>query len=111
MRNVVNTIANVANTAIANRQVRTVMAGVDAGCAPSSHLLRLYNSAAHAAPAPQEWTCAYGQKPFSGKQKPEGTGSIPGHSDLSRCTRRATSRCRRPRVSALLARSEGQAGI
>jgi hypothetical protein len=99
MRNVVNTIANVANTAIANRQVRTVMAGVD-GLRASSHLLRL-----HAAPAPQQWTCAYGQKPFSGKQKPEGTGSIPGDSDLSRCTRRETSRCRRPRVSALLARS------
>ena len=104
MRNVVNTIANVTNTAIANRQVRTVMAGVDTLRA-SSHLLRLYNPAAHAAPAPQQWTCAYGQKPFSGKQKPEGTGSIPGDSDLSRCTRRATSRCRRPRVSALLARS------
>ena len=100
MRNVVNTIANVANTAIANRQVRTIMAGVD-GLRASSHLLRLY----HAAPAPQRWTSANGQKPFSGKQKPEGTGFSPDASDSSRCTRRETSRCRRPRVSALLARS------
>jgi hypothetical protein len=99
MRNVVNTIANVANTAIANRQVRTVMAGVD-GLRASSHLLRLYS-----APAPQRWAHADGQKPFAGKQKPEGTGSCPDASDRSRCTRRETSRCRRPRVSALLARS------
>jgi hypothetical protein len=109
MRNVINTIANVTANAIVNRQVRTVMAGVD-GVRASSHLLRLYSAAAshlaaHAAPAPQRWTDALGQVPFSGKQKPEGIGSIPGGSDLSRCTRRETSRCRRPRVSALLARS------
>ena len=104
MRTVVNTIANVANTAIANRQVRTVMAGVD-GLRASSHLLRLYT-----APAPQHWardlgSLPHGEKPFAGKQKPAGTGSSLGVSDLSRCTRRDTSRCRRPRVSALLARS------
>ena len=104
MRNVINTIANVTANAIVNRQVRTVMAGVD-GVRASSHLLRLYSAAAshlaaHAAPAPR-WTDAIGQKPFTGKQKPEGIGSIPGGSDLSRCTRRETSRCRRPRVSAL----------
>jgi hypothetical protein len=99
MRNVINTIANVTANAIVNRQVRTVMAGVD-GVRASSHLLRLYF-----APAPQRWTHAIGEKPFAGKQKPAGIGSIPGGSDLSRCTRRETSRCRRPRVSALLARS------
>ena len=99
MRNVINTIANVTANAIVNRQVRTVMAGVDTVRA-SSHLLRLYF-----APAPQRWTHALGQKPKAGKQKPECTGSLPGGSELSRCTRRETSRCRRPRVSALLARS------
>ena len=100
MRNVINTTAIVTTNAIVNRTVRTVMAGVDALRASSSHHLRLY-----AASAPQRWSAAYGQKPFAGKQKPAGIGSIPGGSDLSRCTRRETSRCRRPRVSALLARS------
>ncbi len=104
MRNAINTIANVTTSAIVNRQVRTVMAGVDTVRA-SSHLLRLYFAADHAAPAPQRWTDAIGQKPFSGKQKPAGIGSIPGGSELSRCTRRETSRCRRPRVSACIARS------
>jgi hypothetical protein len=99
MRNVINTIANVTASAIVNRQVRTVMAGVDTVRA-SSHLLRLY-----CAPAPQRWAHAHGQKPFAGKQKPAGIGSLPGSSELSRCPRRETSRCRRPRVSALLARS------
>ena len=99
MRTVINTIANVTTTAIANRQVRTVVAGVDALRA-SSHHLRLF-----AAPAPQQWTYADGDKPFAGKQKPEGTGSMPGGSDLSRCSSRASSRCRRPRVSSCLARS------
>ena len=104
MRNVINTIANVTASAIVNRQVRTVMAGVDTVRA-SSHLLRLYSAAAkplaaHAAPAPR-WALAFGQKPFAGKQKPAGIGSIPGSRDLSRCTRRETSRCRRPRVSEL----------
>ena len=99
MRNVINTIANVTANAIVNRQVRTVMAGVD-GVRASSHLLRLYF-----APAPQRWTHAIGQKPFAGKQTPAGTGSTPGSSDLSRCSRRETSRCRRPRVSSCIARS------
>ena len=99
MRIVINTVANVTTNAIANRHVRTVMAGVDA-LRPSSHHLRLY-----AAPAPQHWTSAHGQQPFSGKQMPEATVSKPGCSDLSRCTRRDTSRCRRPRVSSCIARS------
>ena len=99
MRIVINTVANVTTNAIANRHVRTVMAGVDALRASSQHL-RLYT-----APAPQQWTFANGQKPFAGKQKPAGTGSTPGSSDLSRCSRRETSRCRRPRVSSCLARS------
>ena len=100
MRSVINTVANVTTRAISNRLVRTVMAGVDALRA-SSHHLRLYT-----APAPQQWTNASGQKPFAGKQKPEGIGSTPGSSDLlSRCSRRDTSRCRRPRVSSWLARS------
>jgi len=99
MRTVINTIANVTTSGIGRNQVRTVKAGVDAR-ALSLHLLRL-----HAAPAPQQWTYADGQEPFAGKQKPEGIGSMPGSSDTSRCSRRAMSRCRRPRVSALLARS------
>ena len=46
MRTVINTIANVTTNAIANRTVRTVVAGVDALRA-SLHLQR-----PHAAPAP-----------------------------------------------------------
>jgi len=96
MRSVINTNANVTTSAISNRLVRTVMAGVDAVRA-SSHELRLY----HAAPAPQRWA----QQSFAGKQKPAGTGLGLGGSELSRCSRRDTSRCRRPRVSSWLARS------
>jgi hypothetical protein len=102
MRSVINPVANVTTSAIANRLVRTVMAGVDVARA-SSHDLRLYHAAAqHAAPAPQRWA----HKPFAGKQKPAGTGpSLGGSELLSRCSRRETSRCRRPRVSSWLARS------
>ena len=101
MRDVINTTANVTTNAIVDRTVRTVMAGVDVVRASSSHHLRLY-----AASAPQRWSAAYGLKPFAGKQKPEGIGSTPGSSDLlSRCSRRDTSRCRRPRVSSCIARS------
>ena len=104
MRSVINPVANVTTSAIANRLVRTVMAGVDVARA-SSHDLRLY----HAAPAPQRWA----QKSFAGKQKPAGpamsAGTGPslgsGSELLSRCSRRDTSRCRRPRVSSWLARS------
>ena len=101
MRSVINTVANVTTSAISNRLVRTVMAGVDAS-APSLRHQRLY-----AAPAPQHWDHANGQKPFAGKQKPAGTGSLPGSSSelLSRCSRRAMSRCRRPRGSTCIARS------
>ena len=105
MRTVINTSANVTTNAIVNRTVRTVLAGVDAMRASSAHHLRLYTSAAHAAPAPQGWFAAYGQKPIAGKQKPAGTGTSPGRSELSRCSRRETSRCRRPRVSSCIARS------
>jgi len=108
MRSVINSVANVTTSAIANRLVRTVMAGVDAARA-SSRELRLYHAAAHqAAPAPQRWA----HKPLAGKQKPAAglpAGSGPslgsGSELLSRCTRRAMSRCRRPRVSSWLARS------
>ena len=107
MRSVINSVANVTTSAISNRLVRTVMAGVD-GVRASSHDLRLYHAAAHhAAPAPQRWA----QQSFAGKQKPAGTatpagtGSSLGRSELSRCSRRETSRCRRPRVSSWLARS------
>ena len=100
MRTVINTIANVTTNGIVRNQVRTVTAGVDSTRALSLHLSRL-----HAAPAPQQWTYADGDKPFAGKQKPEGIGSMPGESDTSRCSRRAMSRCRRPRVSTCLARS------
>ena len=101
MRSVINTVANVTTVAIANRVVRTVMAGVD-GLRASSQDLRFYHAAAakHAAPAPR-----WAHKPFAGKQQPAGTGSSLGGSELSRCTRRETSRCRRPRVSSWLARS------
>ena len=105
MRNVINTTANVTTNAIVNRTVRTVMAGVDALRASSSHHLRLY-----AASAPQRWSAAYGLKPFAGKQKPAGQGTRPGRSEHglskpSRCSRREMSRCRRPRVSSCIARS------
>src|SRR5262245_6449430 len=99
MRTVINTIANVTTSGIGRNQVRTVKAGVDATRTLSLHLLRL-----HAAPAPQQWTYAEGQAAFAGK-KPECIGSKPGDSDVSRCSRRAMSRCRRPRVSSSLARS------
>jgi hypothetical protein len=99
MRTVINTIANVTTNGLGRNQVRTVKAGVDTLRA-SSHLQRL-----HAAPAPQQWTYADGQESFAGKQKPEGIGSMPGESDISRRLRRDTSRCRRPRVSTCLARS------
>ena len=105
MRNVINTIANVTTSGISRNQVRTVTAGVDAVRA-SLHLSRLYS-----APALGRWDAADGdlakcQQPFAGKQKPAGTGTSPGsRSELSRCPRRETSRCRRPRVSSWLARS------
>ena len=101
MRSVINTIANLTTTRIANRPVHTVMAGVDTSRASLRHQ-RLY-----AAPAPQHWNHADGQEPFAGKQKPAGSGSLPGSSSelLSRCSRRAMSRCRRPRVSSCIARS------
>ncbi len=96
MRSVINS-ANVTTSAISNRLVRTVMAGVDVLRASSHDFAPLY----HAAPAPQRWA----QKPAAGKSKPAGTGPSLGGSELSRCTRRDTSRCRRPRVSSWLARS------
>jgi hypothetical protein len=99
MRTSINTIANVTTNAIANRTVRTVVAGVD-GLRALSHHQRLY-----AAPAPHDWTRADGDKPFAGKQKPAGTVCMPGDSELSRCRSRASSRCRRPRVSSCLTRS------
>jgi len=99
MRSVINPVANVTTSAIANRLVRTVMAGVDAARASSHDFAPLY----HAAPAPQRWA----QKSAAGKQKPaaglpSGSGLSLGGSELSRCTRRETSRCRRPRVSGWL---------
>src|SRR5262245_29150421 len=97
MRTTINTIANVTTARIANRVVHTVVAGVDALRA-SLHQQRLF-----AAPAPRDWTYAEGDA-FAGK-KPEGAGSKPSDSDLSRCMRRASSRCRRPRICGCLARS------
>jgi hypothetical protein len=101
MRNVISTTANVTTTAIVNRQVAAVLAGVDALRA-APRFMRLY-----AAPAPQHWDHADGQKPFAGKQQPAGMGPMPGSRSelLSRCSRRETSRCRRPRVSSCLERS------
>jgi hypothetical protein len=97
MRNVINTTANVTTVAIINREVRTVLAGVDALRAFPRHL-RLYAAPAHAA-----WALACGQAPLAGKQ-PAKQGSKPGGSDqMSRCMRRdESSRCGRPRVSSCL---------
>lgn len=96
MRSVINTNINV--TTLTN-EVRTVVAGV-VTLRADSHLLRLY-----AAPARQRWAQDDGDQPFTGKQKPECLGPMPGGSDItSRCSRRASSRCRRPRVSSCLAR-------
>src|SRR5436305_6378348 len=69
MRSVINPVANVTTSAISNRLVRTVMAGVD-GLRASSHELRLY----HASPTPQRWA----QESFAGKQKPAGTATPAG---------------------------------
>ena len=106
MRTVINTTVNVTTVANEIRNVRTVLAGVD-GCAlapraSTSRAKRLY-----AAPAPQHWLHAQGQKPFAGKQKPECMGpmSRDGSDLLSRCRRRESSRCRRPRISSCLERS------
>jgi hypothetical protein len=108
MRNVINTTANVSITAIVNRSVvRTSMAGVVDALRVAPRSLRLYHATAKAALAPQHWDHATGQKPFAGKQKPAGMGPMPGSGSelLSRCSRRETSRCRRPRVSSCIARS------
>lgn len=95
MRSVINTNINV--TTLTN-EVRTMVAGVVILRA-ASHLLRLY-----AAPARQRWTQDDGDQPFTGKQKPECLGPMPAGSETSRCSHRASSRCRRPRVSSCLAR-------
>jgi hypothetical protein len=103
MRNVINTIANVTTTAIVNRTVRTVVAGVDVAGALPSRALRLY-----AAPAPQHWDHVQGQKPFAGK-KPADMGPMSGGGSerlsRSRCLSRESSRCRRPRVLSCCERS------
>ena len=112
MRSVINTTAIVTTSAIVNRTVRTVLAGVDAACALSLRYLRLC-----AAPAPQHRAAAHQQQaaqwqsPFAGKQKPAGAAAMagadamPGGSEASRCSRRESSRCRRPRASCCLERS------
>lgn len=100
MRNVINTIANVTTNGIVRRQVRTIMAGVDALRAASSRHLRLY-----AAPAHGRWDFVDGDQPFAGKQKPAKQGPQLGGSDLSSRSCREPSRCRRPRASGCLARS------
>ena len=104
MRNVINTIANVTTTAIVNRTVRTVVAGVDAACARFPRSMRFY-----AAPAPQHWDHAQGKQPTAGKQKPASMGPMSGLSSerLSRirCLSRESSRCRRSRVLSCSERS------
>jgi len=94
MRSVINTNINVTTL----NEVRTMVAGV-VNLRAASHLLRLY-----AAPARQRWTQDDGDQPFTGKQKPECLGPMPGGGDLSRCSPGTSSRCRRPRVSSCLAR-------
>lgn len=97
MRNVINTTANVTTVAIINRQVRTVLAGVDALRAFPRHL-RLYAAPAHAA-----WALASGDRPTAGKQMPAKQGTKPGCSDsMSRCMHRESSRCGHPRSSSCL---------
>ena len=108
MRNVINTIANVTTTAIVNRTVRTVVAGVDAACALSLRGDLASHQRLYAAPAPQHWAHVQGQKPFAGK-KPADMGPMSGggsqrHS-RSRCLSRESSRCRRPRVLSCSERS------
>ena len=106
MRNVINTTVNVTTVANVIRNVRTVLAGVDT-CALAPRPERLDAARLYAAPAPQHWLHAQGQKPFAGKQKPAGAGPMSsGGSDLSsRCRCRESSRCRRPRLSSCLERS------
>src|SRR5262245_39307484 len=99
MRIVVNTIANVTTSGMSRNQVRTITAGVDALGASFDHLRP------PVAPAPQQWDDADGQKPFAGKQKPAGTGPLPGSSELLSRSIRESSRCRRPRVWSCLERS------
>jgi len=90
MQNIINTIANVTTAGIAVRQVRTVVAGVVDVLRAAPRHLHLY-----AAPAPKAWA------PFAGKQKPADLGFMRGGDttggELS-CSRRRSSRCRRPRV-------------
>ena len=96
MRNVINTTANVTTTAIVNRDVRTVMAGVD-GARALPRFLRLYAAparAGHAHAHREQWLHA------GGKQKP--SGCLASGSELSRCSRRAMSRRRCPRGSSCL---------
>jgi hypothetical protein len=96
MRHVINTTANVTTTAICHRNVRTVVAGVDA--LRALPVMRLY-----AAPAPQAASS------FAGKQKPA-LGLLSGDGGpLGRCldrepTARWSSRCRRPRIASCLER-------
>jgi hypothetical protein len=99
MRNAINTTAIVTTTAIVNRQVRTVLAGVDASRA-SLRQSRLY-----AASAPGHRLHAAGPWAFTGKQKPACMGPMTGGSELSRCRSRESSRCGRSRVSGCLPRS------
>jgi len=102
MRNVINSFANVTTTAIVNRTVRTVLAGVDALRA-SLEASRLYAAPAAGSPG---WAPGLGDKPMAGKPKfatglAGGTGLMCQHEQLS-CSRRAHSRCRRPRLSSCL---------
>jgi hypothetical protein len=109
MRNVI-TIANVTTNAIVNRTVRTVLAGVDALRA-SLEAPRLYAAPAAAAlesSAPAsgtpDWAQGLGDKPMAGKPKfaGAGTGSMRCQHEQLSCSRRAHSRCRRPRLSSCL---------
>lgn len=89
MRSTINTIANVTTTVIANVQVRTVVAGIDALRGFASLALRLY--AAPLAGKAGRWS-------ESGVKKPVHPGHMPC-SDQSRHCRRDDSRCRRPQRS------------
>ena len=94
MRSTINTIANVTTTVIANVQVRTVVAGIDALREFASLALRLY-----AAPlAGASLSNRAGRWQETGSKKPVHPGHMPC-SDQSRHCRRDDSRCRRPQRS------------
>ena len=100
MRTVINTIANVTTSGIVRiRSARSWQALMThARTLPASIAL-------YAAPAPQQWTMPTAISRLPANKSRQAPGPCPAAATLSRCSRRAMSRCRRPRVSSCLARS------